>query len=193
MGSHEVRSHGRDLTHTYRLRLSTDEQGVIDSARLFAKIAEALTFVGESLQRVEVYSKLYSPSEILPTIARLYGHIMLFLKKAVKWYKKSSWWRAFKSVSEPYDIGYKETVDQIKACTESLDTVADSAAKVELRGVTLMQTQSVTSLNAVDGKLQRLQDVFTKSVSQLASVEGKLDGLFQVVSSKNHSSPIPTK
>ncbi|KIW81989.1 hypothetical protein Z517_05015 [Fonsecaea pedrosoi CBS 271.37] len=157
--------------------------GAIDHARLFAKIAEALTLVGESLQRVTVYSKLYSPAEILPTIARLYGHVILFLMKAVKWYKKSSWWRALKSVSEPYDIGYKETVDQIKACTASLDTVADSAAKVELRGVTLMQTQSVTSLNAVDSKLEWLHGAFAKSVSQLALVEGKIDSLFCVASS----------
>ncbi|ETN41066.1 uncharacterized protein HMPREF1541_03001 [Cyphellophora europaea CBS 101466] len=158
--------------------------GVIDNARLFAKIAEALTLVGESLQRVELYSKLYSASEILPIIARLYGHILLFLKKAIKWYQANRWWRAFKSVSEPYDIGYKATVDQIRACTASLDTAADSAAKVELRGVTLMQTQSVESLNAVDGKLRQLQNAFAKYASQLSLMEGKLDNVCQVTSGK---------
>lgn len=144
-------------------------KGVIDHARLFAKIAEALTIIGESIERAELYSKIYSPDVVLPILARLYGHVLLFLQKAVKWYTGGPLRRMFKSVSDPYEIGYKNTVDEIKLCTASLDSVADSAAKVELRRVTI-------SLQDLDSRLSHFQDEFFKYTASWYRAQDKFKG-----------------
>lgn len=105
---------------------------------------------------------------ILPTLARLYAHVLRFLQKAVKWYTSSRWSRALKSVPEPYEIGYKN--HEIKFCTASLDSVAESAAKVELRGLTVSQ-------RAMDKRLLNVQDEFVKFIAHLARVEDRIKSL----------------
>lgn len=137
----------------------------MEHTRIFEKLAEALTTIGQSLERVKVYSQLYPPGLIIPALGPLYGYVIAFLKKAVQWYRMSSWKRVWKAVTEPFDVAYKQTVHLIENHTKYLDGMAQVAEKIEIRGIT-----------------QRLQLMLTKLAEFSAwqiSMEGKVDDLMQ--------------
>lgn len=145
--------------------MTYDWQGFAEHANIFEKIAEALTKIGQTLEHVKAYSELYPPSLIIPALGPLYGYVIAFLKKAVKWYTMSPWKRAWKAVAEPFDVGYQHTVLRIEMHTKYLEGMASVAEKVEIRGITQY--------------LQSLLAKFAEFSARQVTMEGKVDDLVQ--------------
>jgi hypothetical protein len=66
-------------------------------------------------------------------ISRLYAHILKFLMQAVKWYSRNRAKRALSAVLSPYELKYKETVDQIHECTRATNDLAEGKHWIEMR------------------------------------------------------------
>src|SRR2546423_1198690 len=103
---------------------------------MVSELSKALTKVGEVLPRAQIDATLYDTPWMRNAIARLYAYIMLFLQKAVKWYTMGSRWRALSSILNPYSSSFKEVVDEIKKSAESVDAIARTSGRAEVRGLT---------------------------------------------------------
>lgn len=90
-------------------------------------------------------------------ISRLYAHIILFFQQAVKWYSMSSAGRAFSSIFKPFELDYKDTVEEIKLCSQTVNNIASAASRAELRDLhDIVKEQHKQDLER-DAKLQQMQ------------------------------------
>ncbi|SPO04286.1 uncharacterized protein DNG_06969 [Cephalotrichum gorgonifer] len=116
--------------------------GVINHAELVAQFSKALCQIGDVLPRTELNAKLYQTDQMKHAIANLYASILIFLRQAVKWYKLGPAGRALTSIFKPFELSYKDTVDQVKLCADTIDDIAAAAARAEIRDINiLVQTQ----------------------------------------------------
>jgi hypothetical protein len=72
---------------------------------------------------------------MMEVVARLYAKIMMFLVKAVKWYKETPIKHAFGAVLNPWALSYKDTKEEIWELSRQVDTLASVAVKAEIREV----------------------------------------------------------
>jgi hypothetical protein len=66
-------------------------------------------------------------------IARLYAIILRFFTQAIVWYSRSRAKRAISAVLNPYELKYKDTVDQIRNCTRVINNLAEGKHWIEMR------------------------------------------------------------
>jgi hypothetical protein len=90
-------------------------------------------------------------------MSRLYAYILLFLQKAVKWYTMSSARRAVSSILSPYSLSFKDTIEEIRKCTESVDAIANTSGRAEIRGLTIALEGQAEKLKESDRKLHDMQ------------------------------------
>lgn len=90
-------------------------------------------------------------------ISRLYAHIILFFQQAVKWYSMSSAGRAISSIFKPFELDYKDTVEEIKLCSQTVNNIASAASRAELRDLHDIIKEQYTQDKERDKKLQQMQ------------------------------------
>lgn len=147
----------------------------MNHAELVSEFSKALTDVGEVLPRAKLNSTLYQTDMMRDAVVGLYRHILLFLKKALKWYQLSPASRAISAIINPFKTDLKNTVDEVKKCAAVMEAVAGYSMKAELRDthslvrvinnhINDMETrfrEALTTMTAVmDQKLQALLGVF---------------------------------
>jgi hypothetical protein len=66
-------------------------------------------------------------------ISRLYVHVLLFFQQAIKWYNQKRIKRVLSAVFSPFELKYKDTVDQIQECAKAINVLATSKSHAELR------------------------------------------------------------
>ncbi|KAJ9633991.1 hypothetical protein H2204_006538 [Knufia peltigerae] len=159
--------------------------GVIEHAKLFTEISEALVLVGKALAQADFNSKLYPTRFIRTAISSLYTYIIMFLRKAVKWYTMGRARRWVNAVFEPYDIGHKATVQKIQKCIASLKDTANDAAHAELRGVSQSQKYHQEKLELMDEEIREVRKELRIIGIKMASQEKALDNTLHHVSSSH--------
>lgn len=132
-------------------------QGVLNHAELVSELSKALAKVGEVLPRAQIDATLYNTPWMKDAMSRLYAYILLFLQRAVKWYTMGSARRAVSSILNPYSSSFKDTIDEIKKCTESVDAIASTSGRAEIRGLTIALEGQAEKLKASDRKLNDMQ------------------------------------
>jgi hypothetical protein len=142
-------------------------QGIITHAELIEEFAKAMTLISDILAGVKLSSRLYQTEQMKETIARLYVHILLFFQQAVQWYTKSSAARALSSILKPFELGYQDTVDQIKLCAEAISNIAHGASQAELRDTHI-------TVQLIHGNLQGMQKKLRGIQLQLEDTESRM-------------------
>ncbi|KAK5467171.1 hypothetical protein LTS15_000142 [Exophiala xenobiotica] len=132
-------------------------QGVMNHAELIVEISRALVNIADVLPHIKLGMDLYPTIYMKEAVSRVYAHVMLFLRKATKWYRMSPARRALSVLAKPYSIGYKDTVEQIRLCSESVHLVASAAARAELRDQTITLQEQMTKLQERDRDLQDMK------------------------------------
>jgi hypothetical protein len=90
-------------------------------------------------------------------ISRLYAHIILFFQQALKWYSMSSAGRAISAIFKPFELDYKDTVEEIKLCSQTVNNIASAANRAELRDLhDIIKAQCKQDYER-DKKLQQMQ------------------------------------
>lgn len=158
--------------------------GVVNHAELIVEISRALVNIGDALPHIKLGMDLYPTVYMKEAVSRVYAHIMLFLKKATKWYSLSPARRALSVLANPFSIGYKDTVDQIRLCTESVNLVAGAAARAELRDQTITLQEQMAKLQERDQDLQDMKAKLQRICNFADAGEGKLLQLIQYAESK---------
>ncbi|KAL2170512.1 hypothetical protein VTG60DRAFT_4798 [Thermothelomyces hinnuleus] len=148
--------------------------GVINHENLVNQFAKTLCFIAQVLPRCELSADLYRTDEMRDAVATLYAHILLFLKQAVKWYNVGPAGRALTALFKPFELGYKEILDQIVLCAKSIDDIASLASKVELREIKLLLHKENARLAALERNLHDMQVRFGRDHEALSAAVGSV-------------------
>lgn len=89
--------------------------------------------IAEVLPRAKLNAELYQTDHVRAAISTLYAHILLFLRHTISWFNLSRTRKIISSILNPFKLGLKTTVDEVKRCATVLDAAADSASKAEMR------------------------------------------------------------
>ncbi|KAI8202374.1 hypothetical protein KHU50_004970 [Colletotrichum sp. SAR 10_65] len=103
-------------------------------------------------------------------IASLYAHILLFLKQALKWYNVSPASRILKSLFKPFELSYRETVDQIKLCAQTINDIANLAVKSEVREMNMQLQQQSSYVEGLEKRLCEMQEGFRMAQAELTEM-----------------------
>jgi hypothetical protein len=119
---------------------------VIQQEELTKEIAKALAKIGDVLPRTDFTLILYPTGMMQEVVAMLYSHIMMFLRKAILWYKKNKISHAIGSIFKPWVLSWKDVVQEIEEQSRRIDRLSSIASKAELRDVHLKLSKHGTQL-----------------------------------------------
>jgi predicted phage tail protein len=162
------------------LNHSNQTQGVINHAELLEKLSKALVKIGSVLPRTKLNSELYQTTLMKEAVSRLYAYIILFFQRAVKWYNMSSASRAIASIFKPFELDYKDTVEQIKLCSETVDKIASASGRAEVRDMHIMLQLQQEMLSRRDEKLEDMQKQMKDMQHQMNTTTDKVSQILQV-------------
>lgn len=150
---------------------------------MITELSRALTSIAEVLPRIRLEASLYPTDYMKDAISRVYAYIILFLQKAVKWYTMGAARRAVSSLFKPYSLSYKETVDQIKICTESVDAIASAALRAEARDINITVEEQGERLKETDKTLHDMQNQLLELHAASQRTEAQLLQMWQLATS----------
>lgn len=130
--------------------------GVINHGKLVTQFSQALSTIADVLPRANLSAELYQTDQMENTVAKMYAHILLFLKRAMKWYHAGQAGRALAGLFKPYELSFKDTVEQIVECAKAIDDIASISNKVEVRQIGEITRDHRLKLTGIEDKLQGL-------------------------------------
>ncbi|KAH6972270.1 hypothetical protein BKA56DRAFT_494106 [Ilyonectria sp. MPI-CAGE-AT-0026] len=141
--------------------------GVINHGNLVVQFSRALTMIADVLPRAKLSAELYRTKDMKDAIASLYAHIILFLKQAIKWYNVGPAGRALTALFKPFELRYKDTVEQIEQCAKTIDDLAGILVKAEVREISVSLHDQSQRMIAMETRLQEMQTRFEASNADL--------------------------
>lgn len=129
--------------------------------------------IAEVLPRAKLDAELYQTDHTRAVISTLYAHILLFFKQTISWFNLSRTRKIMSAILNPFKLGLKTTVDEVKRCAMILDIVADSASKAEIRSMHVL-------MQAVFKELENMRTKFDV-------LSTSLDAKLEVVACEFHS------
>jgi len=135
-------------------------QGLINHATLLRQFSQALEAIANVLPQIKLGAHLYQTPMMQQSISRLYVQILLFLQKVVKWYNMSTMRRALDSILNPFELGFQDTVTQIRRCSEDVEATANAAARAEIRDVNVLVRTFDQNFKDSNDRFQEMQSQF---------------------------------
>jgi len=145
---------------------------IINHENLVTQFSKALYWIAQVLPRCELSAELYQTDEMRDAVATLYAHILLFLQQAAKWYNVGPAGRALTSLFKPFELSYKETLDEIMLCAKTIDDVSSLASKVEIREIKELLMKEQARLVGREEKLHEMQVKFSQAQKELTDAVG---------------------
>ncbi|KAM7211291.1 hypothetical protein V8F06_013323 [Rhypophila decipiens] len=134
--------------------------GIINHGNLVAQFSQAISMIAEVLPITQLSLELYQSDHMKNAVANLYAHILLFLKQAVKWYTVGPAGRALTALFKPFELSYKDTLEQIRLCARTIDSIASISVKAEVRDMNIFLQEESQRLVKRDEKLHEMQHRF---------------------------------
>jgi hypothetical protein len=128
----------------------------LNHGELVIQFSKALAHIGEVLPRQQLNAALFPTTRMKEAISLLYAHIIKFLQQAVKWYQMGPASRAFFAVRKPFDLDLKNTIENISACSKTIDQIAVAANMAELRDVHIGVGDLQLRVNDLDLKIENI-------------------------------------
>ncbi|KAI3320670.1 hypothetical protein HD806DRAFT_505830 [Xylariaceae sp. AK1471] len=120
--------------------------GVINHEALIKELAKAMTRVADVVKHVQTQSLLYPTIEILEHISELYSQIMTFAIRAVEWYQKGKIAHAVAAFTSPFQLKYRDIIDDIYETSRKIDRCAMTMNYAEIRQMHEQLAQSQKAL-----------------------------------------------
>lgn len=128
--------------------------------------------ISEVLPMTKVSAELYQTEQMKDAVGKLYTHILLFLKQAVEWYNVAPARRVAKALFKPFHLCYKDTVEQIRLCAQTIDTISDTGLKSEVRSMNLLLQRDSLRFQSCERKLDEMQLEFRAAQDNLTKMVG---------------------
>lgn len=134
--------------------------------------------IGDVLPRTKLYAELYPSDMMMEALYRLYAHMLPPPMKAARWYTSSRCRQAVHAWLSPYEITYKDSVEQIAKCTHHLDAIVGTASRVEQRYIATSQDLQSRQLEDVS---LTLIDIYSEIQTMQTSMKARDTQLDQVL------------
>lgn len=132
--------------------------GILNHGRLVQEFSQALIQIGDALRLTKETAELYQTDDVRDAISRLYAPILVFFQQALRWYNRSRVGRALSAVFSPYELKYKDTVEQIQRCAKAVNDMAAAKSRAEIRDIhislEMMRRETAQLKETVDGTLK---------------------------------------
>jgi hypothetical protein len=97
--------------------------------------------IADALPRIELKASLYQSPEMHRALSTVYANIIKFLQRAMNWYSEGKIKHIVSSILRPYELRFKDLVDEIARCSRGVDQLAFMASQIELRDMHLEQKE----------------------------------------------------
>ncbi|OJD32560.1 nacht domain protein [Diplodia corticola] len=155
----------------------TYAKGIINHHELVEKLAEALASIGDILAQVKLTAELYQTERMGQAIAQLYVCIIKFFVKVIIWYKHGSGTRMVLSIFNPFDVSFKNTLEQLRDVTDTINNLANQANQAEVRDIHGIVREVNGKLHDVQGRVQDMRDTIQDAHGTIKDVKGEVDGM----------------
>ncbi|KAK4446731.1 hypothetical protein QBC34DRAFT_411234 [Podospora aff. communis PSN243] len=116
--------------------------GVTNHETLIKELSKALCRVCEAIKHVQLQLLLYPSKDMKEQVGSLYAHLVKFATRALKWYREPRLLHAITSITKPYALRFKDTVDDIQDTIRQIDRIALSMSQAEQRQILLKLDES---------------------------------------------------
>ncbi|KAI1739150.1 hypothetical protein F4680DRAFT_466671 [Xylaria scruposa] len=148
--------------------------GIINHGSLVVQFSQALSMISHVLPITKLSADLYQTDQMKDAVANLYAHILLFLKQVVRWYVVGPAGRALTALFKPYELSYKDTVEQIRLCANTIDGIANISMKVEVREMNVFLREQSQTLAEREAKLHDMQAKFELAQAEMSNTVGRI-------------------
>ncbi|KAF5013873.1 hypothetical protein FDECE_154 [Fusarium decemcellulare] len=111
--------------------------GVLNYETLVKELCKALCRIADALRHVQLNLLLYPTEAMQRHAEHLYAHIMEFTIRAMRWYQKHPVLRALSALSSPFQLKFRDIVDDVLETSRCIDRLGLSMSQVEVRQMRL--------------------------------------------------------
>lgn len=134
------------------------------------QLAKALAKIGDLLPRTKVNAELYQTQNMKEAVSRLYAHIILFFQQAVRWYSMGVLSRTMSSILNPFELDYKDTLEEVRVCSETVNEIANTAARAEVRDIHIIVQLQERRLCEMQTEMKEMQQQIHSQLGQVLQV-----------------------
>ncbi|KAK7953073.1 hypothetical protein PG988_013767 [Apiospora saccharicola] len=121
---------------------SKSMKAVVNHAELVKGLAKACSRIADSLPHADLSLILYPKPAMRKAVARLYAAIIKFATRALRWYQQGKGKHLLSAIASPWSLHYEEELRDIDQSSRSVQDLAQSASRAELRELRFQVHQS---------------------------------------------------
>ena len=123
------------------------------------QLAKACTQIADLLPRAEITLELYQTDAVFKAVTNLYISIIEFLRHAVKWYKQGKLRHTWTAITRPWELGFRDYVEDIDLGSRRLEQLASISSQAELRATHLETSRMREELREARMQLDKLLQI----------------------------------
>ena len=131
------------------------------------QLAKACTQIADLLPRAEITLELYQTDAVLKAVTNLYISIIEFLRHAVKWYKQGKLRHTWTAITRPWELGFRDYVEDIDVGSRRLEQLASISSQAELRATHLETSRIREELREARMQLDKLLQITYRGCPRL--------------------------
>jgi hypothetical protein len=106
---------------------------LLNHEELIKQVSKALVQIAEVLPRIDIKISLYPSEEMSRAVTTVYVSILQLLQQAAGWYSEGKVKHFVSSIIRPYELRFKDLVDDIARSSRQVDQLAFTASQKELK------------------------------------------------------------
>ncbi len=131
------------------------------------QLAKACTQIADLLPRAEITLELYQTDAVFKAVTNLYISIIEFLRHAVKWYKQGKLRHTWTAITRPWELGFRDYVEDIDLGSRRLEQLASISSQAELRATHLETSRIREELREARMQLDKLLQITYRECPRL--------------------------
>ncbi|KAI1317767.1 hypothetical protein F5Y16DRAFT_392530 [Xylariaceae sp. FL0255] len=131
--------------------------GVINHEALVKELAKAMSLIADAVKHVETQHLLHQTPQLAEYTTELYTHIMKFAVRAVEWYQKGRIAHTVAAFTSPFQLKFRDIVDDIYETTRKIDRWALTVSSIEIRQ---MHKKVIETQKALETAQSERQEVY---------------------------------
>jgi len=145
-------------------------KAVVNHEDQIKQLAKTCTHIADLLPRAEITVKLYQTDDILKAVTSLYISIIEFLRHAVKWYKQGKLRHTWTAIARPWELGFRDYVEDIDLGSRRLEQLANMSSQAELRATHLETSRIREELRETRMQLDKLLQIANREYPLLSTM-----------------------
>ncbi|TLS27549.1 hypothetical protein PpBr36_05391 [Pyricularia pennisetigena] len=131
---------------------------VVNHAGKVKNLAKACCRTAEALPRADLGLILYPTPAMQEAVAQLYAAIIKFALRALRWYQQGRLMHLATAIASPWALSFEEELFEIERNSKSVEELAQSAARAELRELRFQVHQGRSDQQQARAELLQLKN-----------------------------------